>query len=98
MNIVSSLVHAKETNEHPVNAPRIQCNRGSGGRSFRKDAKEMRVAGSVPKRRVQGGYSKRNLKVSGARRRYWRHNSLEKEAVLILVLFLLLIVVLLYFS
>lgn len=59
----------------------------------------MRVAGSVPKVRVQGGLNKRSLLANGThRRKYWRHNALEREAVLILVLFLLLILVLLYFS
>lgn len=58
----------------------------------------MRVAGSVPQKRVQGRFCKKGSQVNGARGRYWRYRSLEREAVLILVLFLLLIVVLLYFS
>ncbi|MNO60096.1 hypothetical protein D3C76_506990 [compost metagenome] len=84
--------------EHRAGARRILYVRGFGGRGLRKDAKTMRVAGSVPKRRVQGGFSRRSLQVKGTRRRYWRHNTREREAILIFVLFLLLIVVLLYFS
>lgn len=52
----------------------------------------------MPKRKVQGGFSRRSVYASGIRRRYRRPYRIENEAVLILVLFLLLIVVLLYFS
>jgi hypothetical protein len=59
--------------------------------------RRMRVADSVPKRRVQAE-SRRSLKVSGTHRRDLLYQQMEREVVLILLLFLLLIVILLYFS